>query len=148
MKKNSIADQIRSLKHGQQLLASAILFFILVVLWIFVGIFAGQQESKISPALKKAALPLTPNIDEDIITELEEKRVYTQDELANFTIYKIITTDRGKEQSIVPITVFSEDLEEQTATKASLNDIIAPESTSDASESAETEVTTSPTLPN
>ncbi len=134
MKKNSLTDQIKNLKHGQQLLASAILFLVLVLAWIFVGIFAGQQESKISPTLKKAALPLTPDLNEEILTELEEKRVYTEDELANFTIYKIITTDRGKQQSIVPITVFAEDLEAQEESGSSLKTTDVPESEEETSE--------------
>ncbi len=104
MKKKNLIDQLKSLKHGQQFLAIVILFLVLSVAWIFLSIFAGHQESKISPALQKAAQPLTPQIDEATLEKIEAKHYYTHDELGSFPIFKVITTNRGKEQTIVPIT--------------------------------------------
>ena len=139
MKKNSITDQLKQMKHGQQIFAIIILIFVLVLSWIFVEIFSGQQQTKISPALTKAALPLTPQLDTEVLTEIEEKRVFTAQELENFPIYKVISINRGKEQTVVPISVDSADLEEDSSpgSGASLSDIV-PQTDQEATPSSDT----------
>lgn len=117
-------DQLKSLKHGQQLLAIVILLLVLSIGWIFLGIFAGQQSSRISPAQKKAATPLTPQLDETILETIENKRVYSDSELSNFPIYKVISVNRGKEKTIVPITFDESELNEEGNQSGSLEDIL------------------------
>lgn len=73
--------------------------------------FTEQQKSTISPTLTKAAKPLTPTINAATLDKLESKHYFSADELANFPIYKFISTENGKETVVVPITVFAEDLE-------------------------------------
>lgn len=124
MPKNSVIDQLKALKHGQQLLAIVILLLVLSIGWIFLGIFAGQQSSRISPAQKQAATPLTPQLDESVLEEIENKRVYDESELSNFPIYKVITVNRGKEKTIVPITFDENELNEEANRSGSLEDIL------------------------
>lgn len=135
MQKISFVDQLKSLKHGQQLLAMVILLLVVSIAWIFLGIFAGQQSTSISPAQKKAAAPLTPQLDESILEEIENKRVYTQSELDSFPIYKIISINRGKEQSIVPITFDENELTEDSRSSGSLESITSPSTQETQSES-------------
>ncbi len=110
MQKNSLTNQLKNLQQSQQLLAIAILFLVVVFSWVFIEMFTEQQKSTISPALTKAALPLTPTLDLKTIDSLESKHYFSSDELASFPIYKFISTENGKESIIVPITVFAEDL--------------------------------------
>ena len=134
MRKNSMIDQIKSLRHGQQLLAIVILFLVLTFAWIFLSIFAGQRESTISPALQNAAKPLTPQIDEATLETIENKRSYSDEELDNFTIYKIITVNRGKEQKVVPITY--DETEEEYQVSGSLEDILGASTENDKNQPA------------
>ncbi|NCN50998.1 MAG: hypothetical protein GW925_00925 [Candidatus Pacebacteria bacterium] len=126
MRKNSFIDQLKSLRHGQQLLAIIILLLIVSIGWIFLGIFAGQQTSKISPELTKAASPLTPQLDDTILEEIENKHEYTKEELENFPIYKVISINRGKEQTIVPISYDESEQEEKSKPTVTLDKIAAP----------------------
>jgi len=142
MRKNSFIDQLKSLRRGQQLLAIIILLLIVSIGWIFLGIFAGQQTSKISPELTKAASPLTPQLDDTILEEIENKHEYTKEELENFPIYKVISINRGKEQTIVPISYDESEQEEKSKPTVTLDKITAP--SPDAQPPAETTPTPQP----
>lgn len=140
MRKTSFVDQLKNLKHGQQLLAMAILLLVVSVAWIFLGIFTGQQSSSITPAQKKASAPLTPQLDETILEEIENKKVYSESELDTFPIYKIISINRGKEQTIVPITFDESELSEDSKPRGSLESISSPTTPTTESESATQDV--------
>lgn len=138
MRETNLLDQIKNLRHSQQLLAIAALFLVVTIGWIFLGIFTGQQNSKISPLQKKAAAPLTPQIDEEVLKEIEGKRVYTDAELSNFPIYKVISVNRGKEKTIVPITFDENDLEEKSQPSVTLETITQTNPTETSTQSSET----------
>ena len=137
-KDTSFINQLKNLQYGQQFLAILILLFVLAFAWIFVGIFAGQQTSAISPAQKKAAAALTPQLDVTVLEEIESKRVYSNDELSTFPIYKVIPIDRGRQQAIVPIT-YQEETED--------NSLIETQAEPESSSSAEPEVTSNQEIP-
>lgn len=142
MQKISFVDQLKNLKHGQQLLAMGILLLVISVAWIFLGIFAGQQSTIITSAQKKAATPLTPQLDETVLAEIENKRAYTQSELENFPIYKVISIDRGRQQTVVPITFDENELIENTrrsGTLQSLSPSPTPETNQTQTESPQTQ---------
>lgn len=98
------------------MLAIAILFLVVVFSWVFIEMFTEQQKTTVSPALTKAAQPLTPTLSTETIDKLENKHYFDSNELSNFPIYKFISTENGKETVVVPITVFAEDLEPQEET--------------------------------
>ena len=146
-KDTSFINQLKNLQYGQQFLAILILLFVLALAWIFVGIFAGQQTSAISPAQKKAAAALTPQLDVTVLEEIESKRVYSDDELSTFPIYKVIPIDRGRQQAIVPITYQEETEDNQPSGSGGLNSLIETDEEPEASESAANEGTSNQEVP-
>lgn len=94
------------------MLAILVLLFVCVVFWMGGTLFSSQRDTKIDPELTRLAKPLSPTLDVTVIEQIEEKRQYTEDELANFTIYKIVLTKSTREERVVSIDTDVESLEE------------------------------------
>lgn len=107
-----IRQEIASLRHNQYFLAFMVLLFVSIIVWTSVSIFTSQKETKVSPKLQQLAKPLTPTIKSEIISELEGKRAYSDEELAAFPIYKIIVSQDGRETKIIPIDTPADEIEE------------------------------------
>ncbi len=100
--KRDIVGEISKLRRSQQVLTMLVLLFVAVIFWIIVSVFSSQRHSKISPEVQKMAQPLSPAIDDSVFDKLEEKRVFSEEELADFPI--MIQVDMGKgEKKIVPL---------------------------------------------
>lgn len=106
------------MRKDKQFLAILILLFVGLLFWVLVSLITSQTSEKISPELNQLAAPLTPVIDTSTLDLIEEKRVYSPQELSQFTIYKILTTRDGRSQRIVPLEVTIEDLEPQEEREA------------------------------
>ncbi len=146
---STFSDQLQQLRRNQQLLYVLLFSLVTVVIWVGVGLFSSQRSSRIDPYLLTIARPLNPNINEEIITEIEGKRHYSQAELSEFTIFKLLKTQDGKQQQLVNIETSLEDIfvpqqeallneESQATDSASLPDNEPPSATT----SAVTESTT------
>ncbi len=98
-----IRQEIASLRHNQYFLAILVLLFVSIIVWTSVSIFTSQKETKISPKLQQLAKPLTPNLKIEVINELENKHVYSEEELSAFPIYKIIVSQDGRQKRVVTI---------------------------------------------
>ncbi len=90
---------LKSLNNQQTFLKLLIFSFVTVMIWIGFSIFSSQQKPQISEELQKMAIPLSPHIDMDVISRIEQKKSYTDAELENFTIF-VVTTDRSGAQII------------------------------------------------
>ena len=100
--KRSFVGEISKLRRNQQVLTGLVLLFVVVIFWIIVSLFSSQRDSKISPELQKLATPLNPAINDTVFTGLEDKRVFSEEELADFPI--MIQVDMGKgEKKVVPL---------------------------------------------
>lgn len=89
------------LKQRQRLLQILIFSLVTIAVWVGLSLFRTQRQTTISPELRGLAEPLTPTINQSILSELEQKRVYTSSELQNFPIYKfIVDTQTGSEQVV------------------------------------------------
>jgi len=140
---NTIKKDIKKLKQNKLFLTILILLFVSMLFWIIVSLIGSQNTEKISTELTLISKPLTPVIDTEIFDTLEQKRVYSQDELSGFTIYKVIVSRDGRTQAVVPIEVTIDDLEPQEAqndtkpTRSLLNDAVSQdELQSESSESS------------
>ncbi len=91
----AIKTTIKSLQNQQTFLKLLIFSFVTVMIWIAFSIFSSQQKPQISAELQKMAIPLSPNIDMDVISRIEQKKDYSDQELSNFVIYTLVQDKTG-----------------------------------------------------
>lgn len=95
--------KITNLRVKQQALYVMIFSFVTVVIWISASLFRSQRRTGISPDLLELAKPLSPTINVGIIDQIEQSKSYSDQELVQFQIYKLIKSKDGRTQQIVPI---------------------------------------------
>lgn len=79
-------NPLKRLQLRKELLVILLFFFVIVVFWIGLSILASQQQSGITAEQRQAAQSLSPSLDTRVVEALENKRMYTASELANFPI--------------------------------------------------------------
>lgn len=94
-------SQLSQLQKKQTLLRIFIFTLVTVIIWVGLTLFRTQKETGIRPALITKAEPLNPNINIEIIDQIEQKREFTDADLNDFPIYSIFTTKNGEEQMVV-----------------------------------------------
>jgi hypothetical protein len=137
--------QLVSLQRRQQMLYIGMFSLVTVMVWVAVNLFQSQKTTQISPELKKKALPLTPSINQQVIQQIEEKRGFSEEELANFPIYKLILNREGGED-FVTIDTPETNLRQTPAPRATATPLPLPEPEAQSTEGAEGPVT-EPTEP-
>ncbi|NCO12683.1 hypothetical protein GW926_04095 [Candidatus Pacearchaeota archaeon] len=95
--------KISNLRVKQQALYIMIFSFVTVLIWIMASLFRSQKKTGIAPDLLELAKPLSPTINVDVIDSIEERKAYSDQELFDFQIYKIIKSKDGRTQQVVPI---------------------------------------------
>jgi hypothetical protein len=95
--------KLSGLRIKQQALYVMIFSFVTVVVWISGSLFRSQKRTGISPDLLQLAVPLSPTINVDVIDRIEQSTVYSDQELYDFQIYKLIKSKDGRIQQVVPI---------------------------------------------
>lgn len=113
MRTKSLRDQLLGLRKNRQFLAILILLFVCIIFWTGVTLITSQRSTKVSSELTKLATPINPNIDIEVIQELEQKNMYTEFELSNFTIYKIVTSRIDRIDRVVTLDTTLESVEEE-----------------------------------
>lgn len=93
---------IHPLEQKQTILKIAIFSFFTIVVWIGFSVFESQQKTGIDPALLKLAIPLNPVINIDVINQIQQKRSYSDSELSQFTISKIVIDQNGNQVAATP----------------------------------------------
>lgn len=109
--KNPFVQELERIKQSQQLLIIFLLLFILVFFWTIVSIFSAKNQEKVSAELKTLAAPLSPNIDLETLNAIEQKVTYSDAELADFPIYRILISRDGRSKFVVPIDVTLDEIE-------------------------------------
>jgi ABC-type Na+ efflux pump permease subunit len=92
----NLNDQLKNLQQRKELLVILLFLFVIVILWIAIDVFSSQQRSGISAQQKKIAQPLSPNLDTAVLDKLNQKTIYTAEELADFPIF-IVEDDQGQQ---------------------------------------------------
>jgi hypothetical protein len=95
-----VRKSLVSLQRRQQFLYVGIFSLVTVMVWVSISLLLSQKSSQIPAALRKKASPLTPTINQQVLSNLEQKTGYSESELSNFTIYKLIITRDGSEQVV------------------------------------------------
>lgn len=98
-----LKDAIKTLKRNQYLLYVMIFTLVVVLLWMLMALFTSQRRPGISADLQQLATPLNPNLDSEVLERLEAKTHFTSAQLANFPIYKLITSSDGRTSGVVTI---------------------------------------------
>lgn len=110
-KQKSFKEDLQSLRTNRQFLAILILLFISVFFWIFINLLSSQTREEVSAELTLLAKPLTPSVDKETLQEINQKKSYSQEELASFVIYKILLSRDGKTERIVPLDITIDDID-------------------------------------
>ena len=97
-----IKTTLQSLNNQQTFLRLLIFSFVTVVLWVGFSIFSSQQKPQISEELQKMAVPLNPNLNLEVVSRIEQKKSYSDEELSNFTIFTVVQDKTGA-QSITTL---------------------------------------------
>jgi hypothetical protein len=135
--------QLISLQRRQQMMYIGMFSLVTVMVWVAVNLFQSQKTTQISPELKKKAQPLTPSINQQIIQQIEEKRGFSEEELANFPIYKLILNRDGGEDKVT-IDTPEENLRQTPVPRATATPLPLPEPESEPSPELEIQENSSP----
>jgi hypothetical protein len=96
-------NYLHGLKQKQAFLRILIFSLVTVIIWVGLSIFRTQQQTSVSSELQKLSEPLNPNINTTVLDRIEQKRVYSAEELTNFTIYRIVVDKNGKEEIVTEL---------------------------------------------
>ncbi|HEX7018152.1 MAG TPA: hypothetical protein VF209_04565 [Patescibacteria group bacterium] len=94
---------IANLRQKQSLLYLLLFSLATVMIWVVISLITSQQRPGISPELQQLAQPLTPTLNQDTLQKIESKQFYSESELSQFPIYKIITAPNGVDELVVTI---------------------------------------------
>lgn len=103
MNNNDIQKQLAKLRRNKKFLWLGILFFVLVVLWILVSIFATTKTSAIPKELRDLSQSFVPRLESKVFDEIADKRAFTKEELALFSIF--VFNKNELDGSSVPIDI-------------------------------------------
>lgn len=90
-------NAIQILQQKQGFLRLLIFSLVTVMIWVGFSLFLSQQQTEISPELQALAKPLNPNIHLEVINQIQGKRAFSDSELQNFPILRVIHTPGGTE---------------------------------------------------
>lgn len=93
--------QLTSLQRNQTFLKILIFTLVTVIIWVGMTLFSTQRSTEISPELIKLSEPLNPNINLTVIEQVEQKRSFSPEELADFPIYSLSISKTGEEQLVI-----------------------------------------------
>lgn len=135
-----LSKQLGKLRRDKKVLWFGILLFVLVVLWILLGIFDTTRTSSIPAELRELAKPFVPRLESQVFESIAQQRFFDDEELGAFSIY-ILDKNNISGSSTIDIMSFeqsSPDEEnsgaEQVASEAA--ETVPSEESSDASVSA------------
>lgn len=97
---NAFQRQLANLRQQQQLLYILVFSFATILIWLALSLFTSQKKTEISKELQELAKPLSPTINRTILEQLQQERVFTEAELADFPIYKILVSEEGAERMV------------------------------------------------
>ena len=120
MTKTKTTKKLKSLYQHQKMMYVLIFTLVTVVIWAGVSIFLTSQETPIDPELIELSTPLNPNLNLQVIQELENKKSYSQTELSQFTIYTLINHDNTQERVILTLDEYRQIQTQKAAEQAAL----------------------------
>lgn len=95
MNQEQHAASLQALIKRRALLALIVVTLACLIIWIGVSMYFSLRKTSLPINVQKQLTPLTPVIDNKTLKELEVRKQYTPEELANFPVVKEITIDEG-----------------------------------------------------
>lgn len=95
---NPFEKELKELKANRQMVYLLVFLLLIAILWISAAVFTSYKTLEIDAELIKMSRPLIPNIDESVFSKIEQKKIFTEDELADFPIYKVVNPKEEEEQ--------------------------------------------------
>ncbi len=105
MKNNDIQKQLAKLRRSKKLLWLGILFLVLIILWILVSLFATTKTSKISQEQMELSKSFVPRLESKVFDEISGKRIFSNEELASFSIFVLGQDEANGNSSLIDITI-------------------------------------------
>jgi len=96
-------NKIAQLRQRQRLLQILIFSLITIAIWVTFSLFRSQKKTVISAEQKRLAESLNPTIKTEVLQKLQQKRIFSEGELAVFPIYKILISKDGRQSEVVTI---------------------------------------------
>lgn len=93
-------SELSNLRHSRQLLIILMFSLVTIVAWVSISLITSQKKTTISAELQALALPLTPSLNLEVLSDIESKRMYSANELASFPIY--VLTEKEDRRSNSP----------------------------------------------
>lgn len=84
--------QLKKLRYRKEVLVIMLFLLVIAVFWIALSIFTSQRQTGISSEQQQLAQSLTPVLDTAVIERLEQKRMYAPEELSDFPIFLVETS--------------------------------------------------------
>ncbi|MFH2118517.1 MAG: hypothetical protein ABII10_02175 [Candidatus Paceibacterota bacterium] len=100
----NLTDQLKKLQQRKDLLIIFLMFFVIAVFWIVVDVLSSQQKTGITAEQRELAKPLSPSLDSQVISELEQKITYSENELGDFPVFIISPDQPTTNQTTGPVT--------------------------------------------
>lgn len=98
------------LKNKQHLLYLMLFSLATVIIWVTISLITSQKRPGISPELQKLATPLNPTLNQETLRKVEQKEYFSEGDLRDFPIYKVITSSNGIDERVVTIGTAEEDI--------------------------------------
>jgi len=90
----SFQKQLGQLKKRKLFFVLLILVAVVAVIWIMTSIFTSGKHAEIDKEMETAREALEVNIDEELLSRLSQKKMFTETELSNFPIYRLRSTEK------------------------------------------------------
>lgn len=100
---NKIQKKLNQLRQEKQLMTILVFFFLAVASWIIVDIFVLEKKHQVSSEMIKASQPLVPNLDQEVLSSIGEKRLFEDDELKEFSIFVLSELDSSGDYQVIDV---------------------------------------------
>lgn len=111
--KLKLAAELQSLRQNRVYLAIMALLLVSVLIWIFVSVMDAGDDTEVSSEAIKYAAPINPNLDVAVFDMIEQKRFFSDSELEDFPINRLIK-DRSGNYQVIPYDTPKEEIQALT----------------------------------
>lgn len=101
--KRALDTYFGRLKHKRQLLTIMVLLLVSLVFWAILTLITSQKTTKVDTELTQLAKPINPVLKTEILDTLEDRRSFSESELQNFTIYRIVVDPVTQQERVMDI---------------------------------------------
>ncbi|MCA9370055.1 MAG: hypothetical protein H6774_01680 [Pseudomonadales bacterium] len=104
MRSDNDKPTLKKLRVSRYMLMVMALLLVSVIVWTFAMIAtSANADSFVSADLETLARPLSPSIDINTVTSLQEKLFFSTSELSSFAIYRVIINETTGQEVITTL---------------------------------------------